>query len=93
MAASTRRNQPGRRRGSATPETAPETTPETAAGEAEDVWLTVPEIMTALKIHRRTWQHWRTRKRTPKMHRLPNGEFRIHQDDYQAWLAGLEVDA
>ncbi|WP_205315734.1 helix-turn-helix transcriptional regulator [Nonomuraea lactucae] len=88
MAASSRRNQPGRPHGS----TMPEAAPETAAGD-EDEWLTVPEIMTALKIHRRTWQHWRTRKRTPKMHRLPNGEFRIHRDDYQAWLAGLEVTA
>ncbi|WP_344897526.1 helix-turn-helix domain-containing protein, partial [Nonomuraea antimicrobica] len=69
------------------------TTPEIEADDAENVWLTVPEIMAQLKIHRRTWQHWRTRNRTPKMHRLPNGEFRIHQNDYQAWLAELEVSA
>ncbi|MEU6790017.1 hypothetical protein ABZ912_63505 [Nonomuraea angiospora] len=49
--------------------------------------------MRTLKIKRRTWQHWRTRNRTPKMHRLPNGEFRIHQNDYQTWLAELEVSA
>ncbi|MEV6033528.1 hypothetical protein AB0L65_20405 [Nonomuraea sp. NPDC052116] len=86
MAASTRRNQPAKTRDTLA-------TPATEANHAEDVWLTVPEIMRTLKIKRRTWQHWRTRNRTPKMHRLPNGEFRIHQNDYQTWLAELEVSA
>lgn len=56
-------------------------------------WLTIDEILNELGVPRRTWQRWHTRKQTPKMHRLPNGEYRIHRDDYQAWLAGLEVDA
>lgn len=86
MAASTRRNQPAKTRNASA-------TPATKADHEEDVWLTVPEIMAALRIQRRTWQHWRTRNRTPKMLRLPNGEFRIHRNDYQAWLAELEVSA
>ncbi|TYB71453.1 excisionase [Nonomuraea sp. PA05] len=51
------------------------------------------EILHELGVPRRTWQKWHTRKQTPRMLRLPNGEYRIHRDDYQAWLAGLEVDA
>ncbi|MGR6915461.1 helix-turn-helix transcriptional regulator [[Actinomadura] parvosata] len=86
MAAPRRRNQPAGTHDVSAP-------PEVEVDNAEDVWLTVPEIMAQLKIHRRTWQSWRTRNRTPKMLRLPNGEFRIHRDDYQAWLGGLEVSA
>ncbi|WP_262379242.1 helix-turn-helix transcriptional regulator [Nonomuraea sp. PA05] len=56
-------------------------------------WLTIDEILHELGVPRRTWQKWHTRKQTPRMLRLPNGEYRIHRDDYQAWLAGLEVDA
>lgn len=56
-------------------------------------WLTIDEILNDLGIPRRTWQRWRTRKQTPKMLKLPSGEYRIHRDDYKAWLNGLEVDA
>jgi transcriptional regulator with XRE-family HTH domain len=61
--------------------------------QAEGEWLTASEIMAELRIAPRTWQRWRTLNRTPEMIRLPNGEFRIHRDDYQAWLDGLQVDA
>ncbi|MEW1842658.1 helix-turn-helix domain-containing protein [Nonomuraea angiospora] len=56
-------------------------------------WLTIDDICDELGIHRRTWQHWRTRNLTPEMHRLPNGEYRIHRDAYQDWLTGLKVTA
>ncbi|WP_188186808.1 helix-turn-helix transcriptional regulator [Nonomuraea sp. SYSU D8015] len=89
MAATTRRSQ--KRPTSRPPR--PDTAREAGASDAEDVWLTVPEIMKELKIDRRTWQHWVTRKQTPKMHRLPSGRYRVHRDDYQEWLDGLQVDA
>jgi predicted site-specific integrase-resolvase len=57
-------------------------------------WLTVQEILDELGIPRRTWQRWRALGRAPKrMTRLPNGELRIRRDDYDAWLAELEVNA
>jgi excisionase family DNA binding protein len=59
----------------------------------DSAWLTVDEICEELDIHRRTWQKWRTRNQTPELHRLPNGELRIHRDDYKAWLAELKVQA
>ncbi|MCF6467441.1 excisionase [Nonomuraea sp. MG754425] len=49
--------------------------------------------MRMLKIDRRTWQHWMTRGEVPKnMFKLPNGSYRVHRNDYQAWLDGLRVD-
>ncbi|RVX39112.1 helix-turn-helix protein [Nonomuraea polychroma] len=86
MAASTRRNQP-------TPSRAPSAAPPTEARRKSPQWLTIDEILDELGVHRRTWQHWRSRNRVPKLHRLPNGEYRIRRTDYEAWLTELEVDA
>ena len=56
-------------------------------------WLTVQEILDDLGIPRRTWQRWRKLGRTPKLTKLPSGRLRCRRADYDAWLAGLEVDA
>ncbi|WP_431928444.1 helix-turn-helix transcriptional regulator [Nonomuraea jabiensis] len=86
MAATSSRNQ-------STSSRAPSTARPAAPARKSKQWLTVEEICEDLGIHRRTWQHWRTRRRVPKLHQLPNGEYRIHRDAYQDWLAGLEVNA
>ncbi|MGW4662890.1 helix-turn-helix transcriptional regulator [Streptosporangium sandarakinum] len=59
------------------------------AAEERGAWMTVPEILADLKIHRRTWQHWRALGKTPECTRLPNGELRIKQRDYETWLDSL----
>ncbi|MBO3744903.1 helix-turn-helix domain-containing protein [Streptosporangiaceae bacterium NEAU-GS5] len=57
-------------------------------------WMTVSEILTELKITRRTWQHWRAIGKAPKAKRLPNGKLRILREDYETWLESLaEEDA
>ncbi|MFI6503696.1 helix-turn-helix transcriptional regulator [Nonomuraea typhae] len=84
--ASPRRNQPA-------PTQQPRKQRAATADPADDEWLTVPEIIKNLKLKRRTWQHWRSTGKTPPLHRLPSGRYRVHRDDYQAWLDGLRVDA
>ncbi|MFI6498702.1 helix-turn-helix transcriptional regulator [Nonomuraea typhae] len=84
--ASPRRNQPA-------PTHKPRKQRAATADPADEEWLTVPEIIKNLKIDRRTWQHWVSRGETPPLHRLPSGRYRVRRDDYQAWLAGLRVDA
>ena len=53
-------------------------------------WLTVTDILTDLNISRRTWQEWREKGRAPRCKRLPNGQLRISETAYRAWLDSLE---
>ncbi|WP_431916320.1 helix-turn-helix transcriptional regulator [Nonomuraea jabiensis] len=62
------------------------------AADRRGYWLTVPEILEDLQIHRRTWQRWRALGKTPDCTRLPNGDLRIKRHDYEAWLDSLAED-
>ncbi|HZE41265.1 MAG TPA: helix-turn-helix domain-containing protein [Stackebrandtia sp.] len=53
-------------------------------------WLTVADILTDLKVPRRTWQEWRDKGATPPCKRLPNGQLRISERSYEKWLESLE---
>lgn len=56
-------------------------------------WLTVAEILTDLGVSRRTWQEWREKGRTPACKKLPNGQLRVSERNYERWLDSLEEAA
>jgi predicted DNA-binding transcriptional regulator AlpA len=52
-----------------------------------DQLMTVPDVLEVLKpLSRRTFYRWRELGIGPKCIRLPNGELRIWQSDFQTWL-------
>ncbi|ADD40685.1 hypothetical protein Snas_0975 [Stackebrandtia nassauensis DSM 44728] len=53
-------------------------------------WFTVAEILADLKVPRRTWQQWRESGKTPTCKRLPNGQLRVSETNYNKWLESLE---
>ncbi|MFD0557126.1 helix-turn-helix protein [Stackebrandtia endophytica] len=53
-------------------------------------WLTVKDILDDLNVPRSTWQEWREKGRTPTCKRLPNGQLRISERAYEAWLESLD---
>ncbi|WP_037068408.1 helix-turn-helix transcriptional regulator [Pseudonocardia acaciae] len=55
--------------------------------------LTIPDICADLGINRSTFYEWRAKGRAPRCLKLPNGEIRIRQADYEAWLDTLEEAA
>lgn len=59
------------------------------AADRRGYWITVPEILEDLQIHRRTWQRWRALGVAPECTRLPNGTLRVKRHDYDAWLENL----
>jgi excisionase family DNA binding protein len=53
--------------------------------------LTVAEVCAELKVARSTFYDWRTKRRSPRCLRLPNGDLRIRRSDLDAWLKDCEL--
>lgn len=47
---------------------------------------TVAEFCAEWRISKRTFHEWRAKGRAPVCHKIPNGELRIAQVDYDAWV-------
>ncbi len=45
--------------------------------------------MGELKISRSTWDTWLVTGRTPHAIKLPNGQLRVREDDFEEWLERL----
>ncbi|MFG2038125.1 helix-turn-helix transcriptional regulator [Dactylosporangium sp. NPDC048998] len=59
----------------------------------KDELMTVPEVLTELKVSRSTWFYWRQVGKAPRVIKLPNGELRIRRSVLHDWLGSLESDA
>lgn len=60
----------------------------------EEPYMTVDDVLRILrKVSRRTFYHWCAIGRGPARTKLPNGELRIHPDDFKAWMAELRGSA
>jgi predicted DNA-binding transcriptional regulator AlpA len=55
--------------------------------------LTVLDICADLDIVRRTFYEWRAKGTGPRCIRLPNGELRVRQSEYERWLEAREMAA
>jgi predicted DNA-binding transcriptional regulator AlpA len=55
--------------------------------------LTIPEVITELKVSRSTFYYWRQTGKAPRCHKLPNGEIRVRRTDLDDWFANLEEAA
>ena len=59
----------------------------------DDEYMTVPEFLAKLGgVSRRTFYRWRELGLAPVCHRIPNGELRIHRDDFRDWMENLRED-
>jgi predicted DNA-binding transcriptional regulator AlpA len=55
--------------------------------DADDYLMTVHEMLAVLNnVSRRTFYRWRELGIAPECIRLPNGELRVWQSDFRAWL-------
>jgi predicted DNA-binding transcriptional regulator AlpA len=68
------------------------TTPAPKANSRRTERLTVAEICADLKISRSTFYDWRAKERAPRCIRLPNGELRVCQAEYERWLESLSPE-
>ena len=59
-------------------------------GERKGDKLTIADVCADLAVSRRTFYEWRAKGRAPRCIRLPNGDLRIRQSEYQRWLAARE---
>ncbi|MEO3744939.1 helix-turn-helix domain-containing protein [Plantactinospora sp. B5E13] len=55
--------------------------------------LTIPEVISELKVSRSTFYYWRQTGKAPRCIKLPNGEIRVRRTDLATWLDGLEEAA
>lgn len=55
--------------------------------------LSIADVCSELQIARSTFYEWRAKGIAPKCLKLPNGEIRIRQAEYEAWLEALTEDA
>lgn len=54
--------------------------------------LTVKDVCTDLGIARSTFYEWRAKGRAPRCLKLPNGDLRIRQVDFERWLDSLQEE-
>ncbi len=47
----------------------------------------ISAVLSELGVSRREFDRWRANGLTPKLVRLPNGQLRIKETDFQAWLS------
>lgn len=52
--------------------------------------MNIVEICAELGVARRTFYDWRAKGRAPKCIKLPNGDLRVHRDEFDRWLESLE---
>jgi predicted DNA-binding transcriptional regulator AlpA len=55
--------------------------------------ITIGQICDELIISRSTFYDWRAKGRAPECTKLPNGELRVFQEDYDQWLKALRRGA
>ena len=48
---------------------------------ARDEFLTIPEVLSVLRISRSTFYDWRAKGRAPRCIKLPNGDLRIRRTE------------
>ena len=52
--------------------------------------LTIPEVISELKVSRSTFYYWRQTGKAPRCIKLPNGDIRVRRIDLDMWLCSLE---
>jgi predicted DNA-binding transcriptional regulator AlpA len=52
--------------------------------------LTLDEVCDDLRISRSTFYDWRAKNKAPRCIKLPNGEIRIRQAEFDRWLSERE---
>lgn len=55
--------------------------------------LTVKQFCQEIGISRSTFYEWRAKQSAPRCIKLPNGEIRIRQAEYERWLDTCEEAA
>lgn len=55
--------------------------------------LTIADICKDLGIARSTFDEWRAKGKGPRCIKLPNGQIRVRQSEYDRWLKSFEEDA
>lgn len=54
-------------------------------------YMTVRDVLARLNsVSRRTFYHWLSIGTGPRFSKLPNGEIRVHPDDFDEWMSSLE---
>ncbi|MGW2366896.1 helix-turn-helix transcriptional regulator [Streptomyces sp. NPDC001667] len=53
--------------------------------------LTLPEVLTEIRMSRAAFYRMRARGKAPKCHKLPNGQIRVRRSDLDAWFNDCEV--
>ncbi|WKK27176.1 helix-turn-helix domain-containing protein [Streptomyces olivoreticuli] len=52
--------------------------------------LTLPEVLTEIRMSRAAFYRMRARGKAPKCHKLPNGQIRVRRSDLDAWFSACE---
>lgn len=52
--------------------------------------LTLPEVLTEIRMSRAAFYRMRARGKAPKCHKLPNGQIRVRRSDLDTWFAACE---
>ncbi|MFF4465854.1 helix-turn-helix transcriptional regulator [Streptomyces mirabilis] len=55
-----------------------------------DEKMTIPQVITDLKVAPSTFYRWRQLGKAPRAIKLPNGDLRIRRSEYERWLAERE---
>ncbi|MFD8130064.1 MULTISPECIES: helix-turn-helix transcriptional regulator [Streptomyces] len=55
-----------------------------------DEKMTIPQVITDLKVAPSTFYRWRQLGKAPRAIKLPNGDVRIRRSEYERWLAERE---
>ena len=60
---------------------------------ARDEFLTLPEVLSVLRISRSTFYDWRAKGRAPRCIKLPNGDLRIRGTELTRFIDICEETA
>lgn len=55
--------------------------------------LRLSEVLEEIDMSRAAFYRMRARGQAPKIHKLPNGQLRVHRADLDAWWAAQEESA
>ncbi|MGD0605123.1 MAG: helix-turn-helix domain-containing protein [Streptosporangiaceae bacterium] len=68
----------------------PAATPDGVPGTADDLLLTIDEVIAGLRVSRAAFYRWRRQGAGPPVVRLPGGGVRVRRSALTAWLRRLE---
>ena len=68
----------------------PPATPAEGPGTADDLLLTIDEVIAELRVSRVAFYRWRRLGTGPAVVRLPGGGVRVRRSSLTAWLRRLE---